>query len=265
MNKPFKIGIVIICLIAIAVGSWNIYRIQSEYRKGQKVYDSLSDVVSTEDLTTRNEDYSGWDPSLETDSEGETVPVVSEFPSVDFAALREINPDIVAWIYSPDTPISYPVVQGADNDYYLHHMFNGDYNGAGCLFLDANNNCDFSDPNSIIYGHNMRDGSMFNSLVQYTKKEYYDAHSTILLMTPEKNYKLEVFSCYILSGWGDAWRVKFNSDADYYAWLMKSWEATGTETNFKPEEGDRIVTLSTCAYQFDDARYVVLGILREEA
>lgn len=263
MNKPIKIGIIAVCLIAIAVGGWNIFRIQSEYKKGQNAYDALNQAVSEEELTTRDEDFSGWDPNSETDAE--TVPVVSEFPDVDFAALREINPNIVAWIYSPDTPISYPVVQGSDNDFYLHHMFNGDENGAGCLFLDVNNSSDFSDPNSIIYGHNMRDGSMFNSLVQYTDKAYYDAHSTILLLTPEKNYKLDVFSCYILSGWGDAWRVKFNSDADYYAWLMQSWEATGTETNFKPEEGDRIVTLSTCAYQFEDARYVVLGILREVA
>lgn len=264
MRSSIKSVVILACILAIAIGGWNIYRIQSDYRQGQDAYAALEGAVSAEALTTREEDYSGWNPNEEIDHEGETVPVVTQFPSVDFDALRQINPEIVGWIYCEDTPISYPVVQGSDNDYYLHHLFNGDANGAGCLFLDAGNSGDFSDRNNIIYGHNMRDGSMFNSLFRYTDKEFYDAHPTMLLMTPAKNYRLEIFSGYILSGWGDAWRLTFQSDADYNAWLMASWEASGTEMNYQPQEGDRIVTLSTCAYQFEDARYVVLGVLKEE-
>lgn len=264
MRNLVKILVILACVLAIAVSCWKIYGIQSAYHRGQAAYEALGNVVSTEKLTGRKERESVWNASGETEYREETAPVGTEFPSVDFDALRAINPEIVGWLCCEDSPISYPVVQGRDNDYYLHHLFNGEVNGAGCLFLDAGNGGDFSDRNNVIYGHNMRDGSMFNSLAQYSDKAYYDAHPVMLLMTPTKNYRLEIFSCYVLSGWGDAWQLNFQSDADYNAWLMASWEASGTETNYQPREGDRIVTLSTCAYQFEDARYVVLGVLKEE-
>ena len=93
-------------------------------------------------------------------------------PAVDFESLRESGPDIIGWLNLPDTVINYPVTQTDDNEYYLHHLYDGTYNKVGCLFADYENKADFSDRNTIIYGHNMRDGSMFAVLNEYDEQSY---------------------------------------------------------------------------------------------
>lgn len=160
----------------------------------------------------------------------EEMPVPSEsgetgsarwWPEVDFKALLEINPDLVGWIYIEGTGINYPVVQGADNQYYLKHLFTGEWNSSGCIFLDARNNIDLSDRNSILYGHHMKDGSMFHGLMEYKSQEYYDEHPTALFLTLEANYEVKIFSGYVASVDADAWTVGFSSDSEFEEWLRE--------------------------------------------
>lgn len=95
---------------------------------------------------------------------------------IDFAALKEASPDLVGWLYCPDTVVSYPVVQGQDNSYYLSHLADGSENRNGCLFMDCGNRSGLSDENTLIYGHHMASGKMFACLVSYAEQEYYEAH-----------------------------------------------------------------------------------------
>ena len=109
-----------------------------------------------------------------------------QFPSAaesqHVAGLKEINEDCVAWIYIEDTAINYPVVQGSDNSFYLKHLIDGKWNSAGCIFLDFRVDSNISDRHSIIYGHHMKDGTMFSGLTKYKKQDYYEAHPEGLLI-----------------------------------------------------------------------------------
>ena len=139
------------------------------------------------------------------------------WPKVDFEALRSINPETVGWLTIEGTNIHYPVVQGQDNDFYLTHRFDGTSGGAGCLFLDAANDAAFQSANQIVYGHYMKDHSMFYDLGSYKKQDFYDAHPTGWLITPSAAYQLRFFSGYVSDPSGDAWKREF-SGAEYVQW-----------------------------------------------
>ena len=190
---------------------------------------------------------------------GEGEPDIS-WPNVDFEALSEINPDIVEWIYIEDTQINYPVVQGRDNQYYLKRLFDGKWNSAGCVFLDSHNEPDFSDRHSIIYGHHMKNGTMFSGLTEYKKQEFYEGHPTVLLMTSEQNIRVEIFAGYVASVEDNAWEIAMGSDVEFENWLEEASSCFKSEV--APAVTDRIVTLSTCSYEFDNARFVLLGVIR---
>jgi sortase B len=188
-------------------------------------------------------------------------PAPDYWPQVDFDGLRSVNPDFVAWLLCPGTNVNHPVVQGQDNDYYLTHMFNGTRNSAGSLFLDYRNSAGFADRNTIIYGHHMRNRNMFWTLTQYKSQSFYNAHPAFRLLTPDGNYEIQLFAGYVASENDDAWRTYFVSDEDFLAWLSRSWERSTFSADVPLDAGDRIVTLSTCTYDFKDARYVLLGKL----
>ena len=118
--------------------------------------------------------------------------------TVDFDLLRTEGKDIVAWLYCEDTPINYPIVQGEDNEFYVEHLPDGTHNGFGTLFLDFINEPDFSDFNSIIYGHNMLDDSMFGVVTEYNEQTYFEDHPLMYLMTPEQYYRMELVGGVIL-------------------------------------------------------------------
>ena len=114
--------------------------------------------------------------------------------TVDFRALEAVNGDVCGWIYCPDTPINYPVLQGEDNDTYLHHSYDGAYAAAGSIFVEALNRPDFADANTILYGHHMRNGSMFALFAELRDSDIFNEHRTIYLLTPEGNYRLQTFA-----------------------------------------------------------------------
>ncbi|WP_249320260.1 class B sortase [Yeguia hominis] len=254
---PF--GILTATFIAImAFSAWKIWEIRSEYRVGEDAYDDISHMVSLPPKTAVPQ------PSATSESGGaETQPDEDDtiWPEADFAALREINPDIVAWIYIEGTEINYPVVQGEDNDYYLKHLFTGEWNGSGCIFLDSRNDASFADRHSIIYGHHRKNGTMFTGLDKYKKQEFFDDHPVALLITPEKSDKVEFFAGYVAAPQDDAWEVGF-TDAEFEVWLRKAVNRSCFSGEITPDVSDRILTLSTCSYEFADARFVLAGALR---
>ncbi len=116
---------------------------------------------------------------------------------IDFKSLTEQYPDVVGWLYCEDTPVNYPVVRGNDNQYYLNRLYNKKYNVNGSLFMDFRCSKDFSDYNTVIYGHNIKSGIMFHTLVQYKDSDFYQQHPCWYLMTPEADYRLDIVSGYI--------------------------------------------------------------------
>ncbi len=238
MNAKRKSGRIYTILIAIfallfvssAVGFFLSYY---SYQKGEKFYQELSQA--------------------RTEQSG------SALPTVDFDALKTINRSIVAWIYQEGTGINYPVVQGEDNDYYLNHLLNGDKNKYGTPFVDYRTVDPFKTAITIVYGHNMKNGAVFASLVEYENQSYYEEHPTISLMTPEGNYTLEIFSGFVTDGNSDFYQREFQSDNDFLQYVANVSANSDFQCDVTVSATDSIVMLSTCAYDFDEARYVLFA------
>ena len=183
MNKRIKtlliIGIVVFLVIAIISG-WKVVSILKNYRDSERTYEDAA------------EEYTIWDEEA---ADAEPTPMTAEdfreavenprrpILAVDFASLQAENGDVFGWIYSKGSQINYPVVQGSDNVFYMDHLYNEEWNPGGAIFMDYRNQPDFSDYNTIIYGHNMLDGTMFASLGKYSAPGYYDTHRELQLLT----------------------------------------------------------------------------------
>ena len=246
-----KIRIILCCIfLAIAIyAAYNIIKIQSEYKKSVDAYKKL-DNYTIEQTTS------------ETSGESEEEPVKEKpYPEVDFAGLKSVNSDVIGWIYVPDTEINYPIVHTSDNDYYLDHLVDRTQNPAGAIFLDTRNPSDFSDLHSIIYGHHMKNGSMFAALKGYKKQDFFDGHKTGYLITQDAAYSIDFFAGHVANVEENAWQLDFDDAADFDNWIKSLKEISTFKSDIEPQYGDRIFTLSTCSYEFDDARFVLSGKL----
>ena len=190
--------------------------------------------------------------------EPEPAPVL-----VDFDALCAENQDVIGWLYCPDTPIHYPVVQTTDNEFYLHRLLDGRKNSAGTLFMDYRNAGDLSDWNSVIYGHNMINDSMFGSLTDFKRQEYFEEHPKMYLLTPERNFSITLLAGFTTAA-DDELYSTFTPSGEEQRRLVNKWlEASDFYAGIDPAEEDVFITLSTCSYEYDNARYVLVGVLRE--
>ena len=183
--------------------------------------------------------------------------------AVDFKSLYAINNDTVAWIYDPGMVINYPIVQAEDNAYYLKRNLNKEKSACGTLFVDYRNKADFSDWNTIIYGHHMKSGTMFASLLDYRTPGYYEEHPVMYLYVPGKRYKVELILAYTTDV-NDAIFQLSTSREEQEAGLERAYRLSNFESNIRPNKNDKLVSFVTCSYAYDDARYVVIGRLVEE-
>ncbi|MDR3288568.1 MAG: class B sortase [Peptococcaceae bacterium] len=176
---------------------------------------------------------------------------------VDFTALREINPDIVGWIQIEGTYIDYPILQCADNETYLHITFSGEPNPAGAIFLDYRSAADFSDPNTLIHGHNIKNAAMFALLPEYKAQAFYEEHPAVLLYTPEAGYRCEIFAAYVTAMNDLTYSIYFPKEGSFSRYLEYIRGRSLIQSGVAVQDTDRIIMLSTCDYQFEDARMVV--------
>lgn len=204
------------------------------------------------------------DPTAATETEDETAPTeetaITAPISVNFDYLTETNPDIIGWLYSEDTPINLPVVQSKDNDYYLYRMIDGNWNSSGTLFADCRNARDFTDNNTVIYGHNMKNKEMFGTLANYKEQEYYEEHPVMWLLTPKGDYRIELVAGFVTSTTSKVYTHPLTGD-DAYAMAQETMEKSTFSADIQLTRGDRFLCLSTCSYEFDNARYVLVGRL----
>lgn len=181
---------------------------------------------------------------------------------VDFAKLQAINPDVVGWIYGEGLDISYPVVRGQDNVTYLNRLIDGSVNKLGTIFVDYRNQPDFSDANTTLYGHNMNDGSMFHPLERYRDPQFASAHPVLYLLTPQEDYRIEVFSAAVIDPQRAVELATSFSDREERArYIALARQGSFIAPDVVLGEEDRILSLYTCDYSVDDARFLVLGKL----
>ncbi|MEE0954539.1 MAG: class B sortase [Eubacterium sp.] len=247
---------IMICLAVIAVSGGFLAKNMLEYRQSQKEYESLRQYISanTEDSTEEVV------VDASSDTKEEKKEVIKAPISVDFASLKEVNKDVVGWIYIKSLGISYPVMHGEDNDFYLHHTTDGTYNKAGSIFVEELNSGNFEDPNTIIYGHNMWDKSMFSSLQLMIDDETKREPPEFWILTPEGDYKYEIFSMKVTLPETEVYTIFDGRDAKFVDWAEKMKNESEVDMgSFTFDKDDRIVTLSTCTRNHTN-RTVIQGV-----
>lgn len=182
----------------------------------------------------------------------QTLPEVPEIPmdeaarylqQVDIFSLRQVNPEVLGWIYLPDTVISYPLMETRERDKYLTHAWDGSYNGGGSIFLEKSNRRDFTDFNTIIYGHHLNNGTMFQPLMNYREADFAAGHPYVYITTDSAIYRYRVFAAYEAPIESDTYRLYFPDDEARQTAI--DWYLQGREDMVLTPR-DRVLTLSTC-------------------
>ena len=184
---------------------------------------------------------------------------------VNFASLAEQIPDIAAWIRCEGIGMDFPVVQGKDNNYYLSHLPTGEYNYMGAIFLDYRNRLDFSDKNSLVYGHALSSGDMFTVIKKYMEPTFYNEHPELTLYTPDRDYTIVLFAGYVLDSSikSEVPPISFANEDAFTLFLKEAKRRSTFKSSVEVTADDTLVTLATCAYPSSVYRYVLIGKLVE--
>lgn len=254
-KKAGDILLTLVLVIAIAVfcyAAYNLYHIYTEYKKGTDEYNGIAQMAVTEKSPDQVQEETGEEaekPSL-------TPPM-----EIDFAALKAVNEDVIGWIYVEGLPnINYPVVQGKDNETYLHTTYEKNYNFAGTIFVDYENSSDFSDCNTLVYGHNMKNGSMFGKLKEFVSDpKIYEESKYFWIFTPKETYRYEIISAYTTSVDSDTYTL-FQGPGEafkQYLQTIRGYSELVTDP-VETDVMDKVITLSTCTGN-EATRFVVQG------
>ena len=234
--------ILAVAIVVFCVSGFQLIRIGKGYLDGRSEYEKVRDVALTN-------------------------PDEQEGFRVDFEELMKINPDTVGWIrfYPEPSQISYPIVQGEDNERYLHETFSANENTLGAIFLNVDNSADYSDKNTIIYGHRMRDGSMFRHLQDYEDESFWKDNPYFYIYTPDgKEITNHIYSYGVVNAVSDTYLTEFGDDESYQEFLDMTMETSEYDTGVEVDAEDTIVTLSTCTSASDENRIVVRGVKEKE-
>ena len=227
----------------------------ADQEDGSKENDGFSEDVQQEGNGLEMGNKHFWGPLI-----AKLPPDAPERKQVDWASLLERSQDVIGWITIPAVGISYPVMQAEDNDYYLHRDFDRNYLFAGSIFMDADCSASMLRYNTIIYGHNMRDGSMFAKLRDFQDKETWNTCRYFWIQTPEADFLYEIFSIHTATAGSDTFTIQF---ADYEVlelWRNRMISMSDPATGIGLKDDDRIVTHSTCT-ESSQVRMTVQGKL----
>ncbi len=234
--------------LIIAAGGY-LCSVFMEYREGEAEYEALEELVFAQVTEDSKENEVITNDSANTLVQDEEVSLTEKDVQIMQAIrdLKEQNEDVIGWITIDNMEISYPIMHGDDNDYYLSHTFSGESNSAGSIFMEAANNPDFEDCHTIIYGHNMRNLSMFGTLKYYKEEEFYEEHRYFTIYTEEHVYRYEIFAYYDISEVGDIYTVGFVPGEEFQEFINKMIRRSYYDTNIEVTEQDKVITLSTCS------------------
>ncbi len=221
-------NIIMICLAGIMlVSGWRVFTIIRGYQADRSVYSKISEAAGDVEV------------------------------GIDFDALSKINPDVIGWLYYEDTVIDYPVVKGENNEVYLSMLFDRTWGGCGTLFADCATIAPFRQFNTIVYGHHMKDGTMFACLKELRDQAYCVKHPKLLLMTPEGTFDLEIWAFLNEPSDSNIYMTNIEDEEGKQDYLDLVERLADYTTDVEVTTDDRLVMLSTCAYEFENARYII--------
>lgn len=251
-GKVLYYGILVLLLAVLVFSSVKIISYMMEKKQSERKQQDLIDQVVTpgSDSNDTENDNTGKDNNTAPSAGSEP-----DYITVDFKTLQAKYPDVVGWLYCANTGLNYPIVQTAEEggEYYLYRDIDGSSNKNGTVFLDWQCSSNFTSQNNLVYGHNMKTGRMFAPIVKYRDQSFYDAHPYMYLYTPNQLYKVNLFAGMVTPH--DSAVYSYSLSSDY----IKECIANSTFKSSVGTPTGNILTLSTCAYDFDNARYVVMG------
>lgn len=246
MKKQLRITLSAALAAVLVFSAAQLIRYGLAYKKADDIYaGSRAQYVKTPAETSM--------PESETDG----------YPAftVDLAGLRQKNPDVTGWLYIPETNISYPLVRGSDNGRYLRRSYDLQATASGSIFMDCRNDPGLTDSNTVLYGHNMKNGSMFGGLKKYGGTDYLRAHRDIYIYVPGRVLRYRAFAAYKTVDTSRSYTLELGDDAGFAGFLQfieKS--AAGNETD-PPSAAAPLLTLSTCTSTTETGRFVVHAVL----
>ena len=229
MKRMINNILLIICIFIFCISTWKLYGYYRSYKKAKDTYSKIAK---------------------------ENVKISKNERKIDFKKLKSQNQDIAGWIYIRGTTIDYPIVQGKDNEEYLHQDFNKKKSSSGTIFLDNNCKKDFTSDNNIIYGHHMKNGTMFAQLLKFREKSFLKKHNEIMIFTPDRTIHLKVISAYAQKAQNKI-PVTFANDKQKKAYIKKIESMSEQTIKTSRINDSHIYTFVTCSYEGEDNRTYV--------
>lgn len=229
MKRMINNILLIICIFIFCISTWKLYGYYRSYKKAKDTYSKIAK---------------------------ENVKISKNERKIDFKKLKSQNQDIAGWIYIRSTTIDYPIVQGKDNEEYLHQDFNKKKSSSGTIFLDNNCKKDFTSDNNIIYGHHMKNGTMFAQLLKFREKSFLKKHNEIMIFTPDRTIHLKVISAYAQKAQNKI-PVTFANDKQKKAYIKKIESMSEQTIKTSRINDSHIYTFVTCSYEGEDNRTYV--------
>lgn len=257
-SNGIRILLILLFLIfgaGIVISGYQIYSVLYENSKAEDSYDELRMIIKeqkethAESATVSPEQQHSLDDSMPPE----------RLKTVDISKIQETYPEVVAWLVCDGTGIDYPVMQTDNNDYYLHHLYDGSENSNGALFVDYRNHGLFTDDNTVIYGHNMRNGVMFHVLNEYKSQDFYDAYPTMRISTVDGDYLIELISGTIENGNYEFVEFNFEDFDEMNRYISGFISRSTFQSNITVQPSDKLISLCTCTYEEDNARYMLIG------
>ena len=257
MKKKLLIALAVVLALTFITGSAVLtyrHRMEQASAESNALAHSLVDIPAPDELPSPSPDIPGETPVPE---EPEPLPETGSRPPLrdpyaesladtDLAPLRQINGDVLGWIEIPDTRISYPLLQYSDNNFYLSRSWQKYDNPAGSIFLEYQNAPDFSDFNTLIYGHRMNSGDMFGTLHMFSEQEYLDAHPRVYIVTDIGCRVYAIFAACEVPVDSRVYAMNFSNDIYKQAYIDHCLEQSEVTGNVELSPADSFITLSTC-------------------
>ncbi len=254
MKRKIRIMLLVLCIL-VCVGGITYLCLEHWNRKeNEDVYDKIQEQVYEEDDVEEIEIP---------EEEPEEIPI-------DFAKLKKTNEDIYAWLSIPGTRVDYPIVQHPTDDvYYLDHTIEGKKGYPGSIYTEGLNAKDFSDYNTVVYGHNMKDGTMFKDLHKFEKETFFQKHDTIHVYTETEHKVYKIFAAVMFDDRHLLYSFNYDNEEGCEAFIQSIYESHSMRNQFREDvvvdENSHIITLSTCVGGQPTKRYLVLAVETDES
>lgn len=257
MKKLFNILTTLLLMGIIFYCGYQIYIQYNEYQIAENIYSNIEEtyIISDEDSSNSENELSDFFiPEYED----------NEFLNIDWISLAKLNQDIIGWIYCPDTQLNYPILKSKDNKDYLHKTVTGTINSSGSIFLDYRNDPELLDYVSVIYGHNMKNGSMFKTINRYKNIEWYKEHPTIQIYTEKKQNVYNIIGVIDAKSSDDIYDLSIRSKEDYMSFLDKWANKSIYDTGVPYDYNKRTILLSTCNGQVGGPKRIIVMLQQQE-